>query len=132
MIIDKAIMMSKSQAVTAAASSTVIDQVKAGGPFQPGMFLVVQTKGVASNPTTSMTFAFQTSDDNFSSDTVTLYTETILKAALTKNTRLIQIPVPPGLKRYFKMLYTPVGGSATTGAFDAFLVKDYERQVAVS
>ena len=135
MIIDNESYFSKSQAITVEAVSTVkLDMVKAGLPVIPGMFLTVLVGPVASNPITSMTIALVTSATGaFAGEETVLQSKTVLVADLTANTRVMHEPVHwEGALQHIAMKFTPVGGAATTGAYDAFFTKDPERQEAIA
>ena len=132
MIIDKGLIMSDDQAITAdAASTVVIDQVKAGGPFKKEMYLFVKCTA-AFNTLTSLNIKFETSSDNFSADTTVLSTVNVLLAGLTANTVLIRAALPIGLKRYIRMNYDVVGTDPTTGSLYAALVGDVEETHDIS
>lgn len=135
MIIDNESYFAKSQAVTAAAyGANPLDMVKAGLPFQPGMMVVAQVGPVASNPTTSMTIAIVTSATGaFAGEETVLQSKTILTAGLTADTRVMMEPLAfNGALQHINVKFTPNGGSATTGAYDVFLVIDNERSYEVS
>lgn len=132
MIIDKELIFSDDQVITAdAASTVVIDQEVAGGPFKKEMYLFVKSTA-AFNTLTSMNIQLQTSSDNFSSDTTILSAVNVLLAGLTKDTVLIQAALPIGLKRYIRVYYDVVGTNPTLGSMYAALVDDVEATFDVS
>jgi hypothetical protein len=135
MFIDKESYFSDGQAVTAEAyGDNALNMVKAGLPIQPGMFIVVQVGDTASDPITSMEISLVTSSTGaFAGEETVLNTKTVLAADLTAYARVMNEAInPTGALQYLNMLYTPIGGSATAGEFDAFIVKDLERQEAIS
>jgi len=131
MYIDKSLIYSDDQAITGdAASTVVVNAVKAGGPHQH-LYLYVKC-AAAFNTLTSMNISFQTSDDNFSADTTEVFTKSFLLAALTLNAELIKIDLPMNLKQYTRMYFDVVGTDPTTGAIYAAIVEQIDNSHEVS
>lgn len=130
MYIDKSLTYSDDQAITATAASTVVNAVKAGGPLQK-LFLYLRINE-AFNTLTTLAIAFQTSDDNFSSDTTEVFTKTIALADLTINAEIIKMDLPMELKQYTRFYYTVGGTDPTTGEIYAAIVKNIENKYEVS
>lgn len=124
MIIDLELELSDAQAITAAADSTNIINLGTTNMGKGAMlrFLIGITGAAVSNPTTSMTVSIQ--------ECATVggtYTDVATATALTA--RLVagfRFPVLSGLVtlQYVKVVYTPNGGNATTGAWNAALLLD--------
>ena len=133
MIIDKSLIMSDDQAITAdAASTVVIDNIKPGGMYD-NLWWFVKVGGVVFNTLTSMNIQLQTSDDNFAADTETLISVNKLLADLDAiNVVLLKIRVPLGVRRYLRTYYDVVGTDPTTGTIYSALVPDVEEHIAVS
>lgn len=126
MIIDKELIFSDDQAITGDAASTVVlNKVKAGGPYKGLWFFVKIT--AAFNTLTSLDIKLQTSDDNFSSDTVELISvNKVLADINTANTVVVRVQVPLGVKQYLRAYYDVNGSDPTTGSVFAALVPDVE------
>ena len=125
MIIDKALLFSDDQAITATAASTVkVTKAKAGGPHDE-VWLYVKVGGVVFNTLTSLMIALQTSDTAAFTVATVLYQKSFLLAALDAiNTELIKVIVPQGVLEYLRMYYTVTGTDPTTGTIWAGLVTD--------
>jgi len=124
-IISKQLEFSSAQAITAAAAST--NKVKYTAGKIEGLKLRLASIGVL-NPTTSLTIALRTDDNEAFSSPTTLVERTILAAALANlEDKLIPFPIE-GLESegYLDLYFTPNGGDATTGAIDAHLVRSIE------
>jgi len=125
MIIDKDLIFSNDQAITADAASTVVpNHVNPGGPYKGLWFYVKVT--AAFNTLTSLDIKLQTSDDNFSADTTELISVNKLLADLTANTTVVRVQVPLGVKQYLRAYYDVNGTDPTTGSVFAALVPDVE------
>ena len=122
MILDKLLMFSEKQAVTASAASTdVIDlgpidgtrrDVGVGYPLE--FWATVDTTATAAGAAT-LNVQLQTSPDN--STWTTLYDSgTLALAALTAGKRLFSAKVPAGVQRYLRVNYAVIG-PLTAGAF---------------
>lgn len=127
MIMDKELLFSEDQAVTATAASTnVLDlgSADAGNSEHVELFVNV---GTAFNNLTSLGIKLQTATDAaFTSPVDTVINATILLAALTANTSVIQAKVPYGMYRYARLYYTVTGTAPTTGTITARLVSDMQ------
>ncbi len=125
MIIDKELIFSDDQAITGdAASSVVVDSVKAGGPYK-GLWFFVKTGSAADfDNLTSLNIKLQTSDDNFASDTTELFSVSVALADLTKDSVVVKAQVPLGVKQYLRAYYDVVGTNPTAGSVYAALVPD--------
>lgn len=131
MILDAKLKFSDSQAVTVTADSTNVLDLQAAGDAlgEENLYLAIQTKAadVAAVGAATVTFDLVTSVDEAFSSPITLYSSgAIGKAALTKNKSIIKLPLPIGVKRYLKVVYTVATGPLTAGAFDAFLTPNVE------
>jgi hypothetical protein len=115
-ILDRQILFSSAQAVTATAASTdVIDlgSVRDVGAGEPSTVLVQVTE--AFDNLTSLTVALQTSTtENFASP-VQLTAGTIALADLTVGRKFSIGPVPGGVLRYLRLYYTVTGTTPTVG-----------------
>jgi len=88
-----------------------------GGPAR-----LVVLIGTVMNPITSASFTLtQGSDAAVTTDTVVLYTETILTAALTADTVIIDVPLPEITDQYIDFEVVNIGGDATTGTLSAWI-----------
>ena len=132
MILDKQLVFSDAQAVTASANSSNILDLSAIRDVGTGenLYLVVvcvvaMTDG-SSNSTVAVTLA---SDDNESLSTpttrMTIGTFAALSAAGTRFVARLQ-PEVLGIERYLGVVYTVANGDLTTGSFDAFICHDVD------
>jgi hypothetical protein len=119
-ILDRQILFSNEQAITASAASTdVVDlsgtrDVGSGGP----LYVLVQVMQ-AFDALTSLTIALQTSaTENFVSP-VQLTARTVALASLTAGATFSVGPVPGGTLRYVRLYYTVTGSSPTVGKITA-------------
>lgn len=123
MILDKLLMFSEKQAVTATAASTdVIDlgpidgtvrDIGVGEPLE--WFVTTDTTATAAGAAT-VNVSLQTSADN--STWVTLASSGDLAlSALTAGKRIVSQKVPQGVLRYLRLNYTVGTGPLTAGAF---------------
>ena len=129
-ILDKELFMSDAQAITTTADSDVKDLGKAGDPVAHPMYWVVRVKdafGQASG-TPSLTVALQVSDASDSGFAVIPGCGSVAatqSAGLTAGTTLIKIPLPPGLKRYIKTVFT-CSAAFNAGSIDSYLAREPE------
>jgi len=134
--IDKDLIMSDDQdigQVVGDYNSTIIDQIKDGGPFKKGMFLFLKISEAVVGTSSTVQFALHTSDDNFSADDDVLYDSgAIAEASLTINTVIAKIPVGMNFKRYIKMVYSVAVATTTAGTVHASLVGDVDKTFDVS
>lgn len=116
MIIDKELMFSNAQALTAAAVSTnVVDQGAAGDAYA-ALWLVVNNSAAI---TGTLGFELQTSADEAFTSPITLMS--IAAAARSAAGNIFKGRIPVGAKKYLRLNYT---GAPTAGSVSAFLVKD--------
>ena len=133
MIIDKELVFSDngtimnqdiSQTVGDYDSSKVIDQVKDGGPYM-GSWLFVKISEAVVGSGASVEFALHTSNDGFGSDDDVIFTTgAVGVASLTANTVIVRSPLPLGLKRDIKMVFSVSGATTTAGTVFAAIVPD--------
>lgn len=127
MILDKELIFSTSQAVTAAAASTdIVDQGSAANAIGKELYLVVvcNTAATAAGAAT-VNFQLQTDDNSgFSSPAILLETGDIAKTALTANKVVFKGKIPVGSERFLRLYYNVLTGPLTAGAFSAYLVHD--------
>ncbi|ECO8538853.1 hypothetical protein FXR31_24590 [Salmonella enterica] len=132
MILDKLLMFSEAQAVTASAASTdVIDlghidgtrrDIGVGYPLE--FWANVNTTATADGAAT-LNVQLQTSPDN--STWTTLYDSgTLALAALTDGKRLFSAKVPAGVQRYLRVNYVVGTGPLTAGAFTSGINLDVD------
>lgn len=116
MILDKELIFSNKQALTAAGASTdVVDQGAAGDAYD-ALWLVV-------NVTTAITgnLGFDLETDDNSSFTSAKKLLSIAAADRTAIENIFKGRLPKGCERYLRILYT---GTVSAGNMSAFLVKD--------
>ena len=127
MILDKLLMFSEAQAVTASAASTdPIDgtrrDIGVGEPLE--FWANVNTTATAAGAAT-LNVQLQTSPDN--STWTTLYDSgTLALAALTAGKRLFSAKVPAGVQRYLRVNYVVGTGPLTAGAFTSGINLDVD------
>ena len=132
MILDKLLMFSEAQAVTAtAASNDVIDlgpidgnrrDIGVGYPLE--LFVNVNTTATAAGAAT-VNIQLQTSPDNSSWTTLTTSGDLAL-SALTSGKRVMSQKVPQGVQRYLRVNYVVGTGPLTAGAFTAGINLDVD------
>lgn len=127
MILDKELMMSEAQVVTATAASTNVIDLGARLGLDPGLSddlwlqIRVDTTATASGSAT-VTFALQTDDDEAFGSATTLWTSTAIgKATLVAGYNVVRMRLPLGVERYVRVYYTVATGPLTAGKFDAFI-----------
>lgn len=132
MILDKLLMFSEAQAVTAGGASTdVIDlapidgtrrDIGVGRPLE--FWANVNTTATAAGAAT-LNVQLQTSPDN--STWTTIYDSgTLALAALTAGKRLFSAKVPAGVQRYLRVNYVVGTGPLTAGAFTSGINLDVD------
>jgi len=132
MILDKELLLSDEQAVTATAVSTnTIDLSAAlrdiGAGEQIYAVVVVDVDFAAAGAATMVIGLITDDDEALSSPTTILSTPAIGKAALTAGRVPIVIPVPPNIaERYLGLNYTVATGPMTAGKVTAFIAKDVQ------
>jgi hypothetical protein len=132
MILDKLLMFSEAQAVTAsAASNDVIDlgpidgtrrDIGVGEPLE--LFVNVNTTATAAGAAT-VNIQLQTSPDNSTWTTLTS-TGDLALSALTSGKRVMSQKVPQGVLRYLRVNYVVGTGPLTAGAFTAGINLDVD------
>lgn len=127
MFLDKELMLSEAQAVTAAAASTnIIDQGSAANAIGKELYLIVKVD-TSANAAGAATVNFQLQcDDNssFSSPKILLETGDVGKATLVAGYLVFKGKLPVGAERFLRVYYSVGTGPLTAGAFTAFLVED--------
>lgn len=132
MILDKLLMFSEAQAVTATAASTdVVDlgpidgtrrDIGVGYPLE--FFTNVNTTATAAGAAT-VNIQLQTSPDN--STWTTIYDSGALAlSALVAGQRVASVKVPQGVLRYLRVNYSVGTGPLTAGAFTAGINLDVD------
>ncbi|EPV6100130.1 Bbp16 family capsid cement protein [Escherichia coli] len=132
MILDKLLMFSEKQAVTATAPSTdVIDlgpidgTVRDIGVGEPLEWIVnVDTTATAAGAST-VNVNLQTSPDNSTWTTIASSGDLAL-AALTAGKRIVSQKVPQGVQRYLRLNYAVTTGPLTAGAFTSGILLDVD------
>lgn len=127
MILDKELMMSEAQVVTATAASTNVIDLGARLGLDPGLsddlWLQIRVDAAAAaSGSATVTFALQTDDDKDFGSATTLWTSTAIgKATLVAGYNVVRMRLPLGVERYVRAYYTVATGPLTTGKFDAFI-----------
>ena len=123
MIIDKALQLSDSQAITASAASTkVIDLGAAGDAYNELWVVGTVTTSFAGSGT--LTVSIQTATDSAFTTPITLGTAPALSAAsLVAGTEPVKFRLPQGKKRYIRAYYT-ASAAFTAGAMSLNITKD--------
>lgn len=132
MILDKLLMFSEKQAVTASAASTDVialgpidgtrRDIGVGYPLE--FWATVDTTATAAGAAT-LNVQLQTSPDN--STWTTIYDSGALAlAALTAGKRLFSAKVPAGVQRYLRVNYSVGTGPLTAGAFTSGINLDVD------
>jgi len=131
MLLDKYLIFSDSQAVTATASSETIDlsayrDIGTGNPIE--VYCTVVEAATAAGAAT-VTITLETDDNSAFSSATTLYTTAAIgKATLVVGYEpLAGVKVPAGAERYLRLTYTVATGPLTAGKFTAGLVMDSQR-----
>lgn len=136
MILDKLLMFSEAQAVTASAASTdVIDlgpidgtrrDIGVGYPLE--FWTTVNTTAAAAGAAT-VNVQLQTSPDN--ATWATIYDSGALAlAALTIGKRVVSAKVPAGVQKYLRVNYSVGTGPLTAGAFTSGINLDVDNNIA--
>ncbi|MGQ7806317.1 Bbp16 family capsid cement protein [Hafnia alvei] len=132
MILDKLLMFSEAQAVTATAASTdVIDlgpidgtrrDIGVGYPLE--FWTTVNTTATASGAAT-VNVQLQTSPDNSTWTTIASSGDLAL-SALVAGKRIVSQKVPSGVQKYLRVNYTVGTGPLTAGAFTSGINLDVD------
>lgn len=134
MILDALAVFADAQTgTTSAASTDIIDMLESGDSIERArMFIRVDTAFTALNGAPTNEFQIQTADnsDFISGAPVTLIqTAALLAADLAAGAVVMNVEIPPGLKRYLRVYKKATTASAgnvfwSAGAYDAFIVAD--------
>lgn len=136
MIIDKALQFSDAQAVTSTAISEVIDLGDGNTLRDIGigedlwLVIITQTTCTDSGSDATVTFSLESDSVAALSSATVHYTSgaKAFAAYATAGTENVAIRLPAGnYERYLGVRYTVASGPLTAGAFDAFLVRDYDK-----
>ncbi|MCQ4169693.1 Bbp16 family capsid cement protein [Hafnia paralvei] len=132
MILDKLLMFSEAQAVTATAASTdVIDlgpidgtrrDIGVGYPLE--FWTTVNTTATAAGAAT-VNVQLQTSPDNSTWTTIASSGDLAL-SALVAGKRIVSQKVPSGVQKYLRVNYTVGTGPLTAGAFTSGINLDVD------
>lgn len=130
MIIDKQMMVSNAQALTASAAST--DYINLGGKgdeYGNELYLVVRVKEqlVAAAGAATLTVEVQVADDSsFSTNLTTIATpvNALAKASLTANKIIAVAKMPKPKRKYMRLYYTAGTNNFSGGTIDAFFTPD--------
>lgn len=132
MILDKLLMFSEGQAVTASAPSTdVVDlgpidgtrrDIGVGYPLE---WFVNATTAAAAAGAATVNIQFQTSSDNSTWRTLASSGDLAL-ADLTAGKRIVAQKVPQGVLRYLRVNYSVGTGPLTAGAFTSGINLDVD------
>ena len=122
-ILDKLLVFSEDQAVTATAASTNAIDLGQGGDAVGQEPTIRALVTVPFATLTSLTVKLQTSSDNSNWDDV-LLTPAIAAASLVKGKEIFCVRVPHGLKRYVRLNYVVAGSNATAGKVYAYMSKE--------
>jgi len=131
MILDKELMFSDNQAVTASAASTNVIDLGAirniGVGSRVFCVVVVTVAFTDSGSDSTVTVDLETDDNSSFSSAVARQRLGVFAALAPAGTRFIAALSPDVInERYLRVYYTLTGGSLTTGSFDAFLVNDID------
>jgi hypothetical protein len=123
---DANLIFSDAQAETTAAAhdSTNIIDLGSIGEVAKGRNLklvIAVNTAVTSDGSATVTFSLQSCATVGGSYTTHYSTPAIAKTALTQGALVLAMPLPEGLKRFVKVVYTIGTAALTAGKFDAFL-----------
>lgn len=128
MILDNYLVMSSSQNLTQVASATAstnyIDTIAAGDDYA-GCWYVMNVETALTSATTSntVTFALQSDSSSAFGTATTHISSGALGSATMVAGYTFKARIPTGLKRYIRVLMTPVS-TVSTGIVSNFIVKD--------
>lgn len=121
MLLDKTLVFSEEQAITASAASTNIIDQKAAGDAYGALWLVAKVTADFAT-LTSLTIGVQTdSASNFSKAVTLASSGAVAAAALKEGEYVCCFRLPADCKRYIRLYYTVGGSNATAGKINAFL-----------
>lgn len=128
MIMDAYLLMSDSQNLTAVASATAstsyIDTVAAGDDYAGAWYVMnVETALTSATTSNTLTFALQSDSTTAFSTATTHISSGALGSATMVAGYTFKARIPTGLKRYVRVLMTPVS-TISTGIVSNFIVKD--------
>lgn len=135
MQIDQKIILSEDQAFTTVGTTDGTDVLNMGSGYDAfgaaaaadpsalgRMWLnIFVTEAVTSDGAATVAFKLQDSADGSSWADTALSVAAIGKASLTAGTKVLQVPLPAGLRQYLKVVYTVGTAALTAGKFSAFL-----------
>lgn len=130
MLMDKELLFSEGQAVTATAASTNSLDVGAGvGQGEPIEVFVLVTEDF--DLLTDLIVTLEGSSDDGDSDSfaTVLSSPAIALASLKAGTEVFKVAVPAGTERYLQLKYTVNGTNPTTGKITAGLIIDRQTNV---
>jgi len=130
MIIDKELLMSDKQIVTAnTPSADVIDMSRGGDAEGKPLEVVIQVnETVTADGAATVTFALETDDNTEFSTPKTLWSSGALgKATLVNGYTVFSGKLPRGAERYVRVNYTVGTGPLTKGKFSAFLTNGVQK-----
>jgi hypothetical protein len=136
MMLDKQLLFSEAQAITAAADSTNVIDLGVARSIGVGeelyIFIEVDVAFTDSSSDSTLTVNLVTDDNaSLSSDSTiqTLVTIPALAAAGTQYIVRLPIGTTVPYERYIGLVYTPNNGNLTTGSITAGIVKDPQRNL---
>lgn len=133
MMLDRELLFSSAQAVTATADSTdTIDLGAANADLGKGEeieFLVTVTEAFTAGGAATLTIAWVTDNAAGFGSSVALYTSgAVALAGLTLGATPVKVRVPRGTRRYNKLVYTVATGPMTAGKVTAGILIDVDDQ----
>ena len=128
MIMDAYLLMSDSQNLTAIASATAstsyIDTLAVGDDYAGAWYVMnVETALTSATTSNTLTFALQSDSTTAFSTATTHISSGALGSATMVAGYTFKARIPTGLKRYIRVLMTPVS-TVSTGIVSNFIVKD--------
>jgi hypothetical protein len=124
MIGDEQLTMSRAAAITATATSDIIDTGKAGDA-ETSLWARVSVREKFTGLTSLKADVVTSDTEDYAVKTVLLSSGVVALAALAAGAALVNARLPLGCKRYIRTEYT-VAGTGTGGSVDSLLVKDTE------
>ena len=112
----------------ATASTDYVDTLATGDAIKSPATLKVISSVIFAGTLTTLTVTLQTcAESGFSSPTTLATTGAIAKASTTAQSILAQIPIPVGVLRYLRVVYTTDNTAETTGSVIAFICLNPEK-----
>jgi len=132
MILDALNLFSDAQAVTAAAASTNVIDLKSARDIGVGenlyIGLNVDVAFTDAGSDSTLTVALQSDvDDGFATSLTTSTLFTIPALAAIGDTFFVRISPDQANQRYIRLYYTPANGDLTTGSVTAFIVHGIQK-----